>query len=73
MHAGWSIRKASVEDMDERGRGIARALFTELLRFSRELGAGRVLLHATPDGRPLYEAMGFVPNPTSLEWTPPQA
>jgi GNAT superfamily N-acetyltransferase len=56
-----------------RGRGIARALFTELIRFSRELDAGRVLLHATPDGRPLYEAMGFVPNPTSLEWTPPQA
>ncbi|PTL84718.1 GNAT family N-acetyltransferase [Vitiosangium sp. GDMCC 1.1324] len=52
-----------------RGRGIARALFTELVRFARELGVGRLLLHATPDGRPLYESMGFKPNPTAMEWT----
>jgi GNAT superfamily N-acetyltransferase len=55
-----------------RGRGIARALFTELMRFARELGVGRVLLHATADGRPLYEAIGFAPNPTAMEWTPPR-
>ncbi|QRN96825.1 GNAT family N-acetyltransferase [Archangium violaceum] len=53
-----------------RGRGIARALFVELTRFARELGVGRLLLHATADGRPLYESMGFKPNPTSMEWTP---
>lgn len=53
-----------------RGRGMARALFAELMRLARELGAGRVLLHATADGRPLYEAMGFAPNPTAMEWTP---
>jgi GNAT superfamily N-acetyltransferase len=55
-----------------RGRGIARALFLELVRFSRELGVGRLLLHATPDGRPLYESVGFAPNPTSLECTLPR-
>ncbi|HEX8825836.1 MAG TPA: GNAT family N-acetyltransferase [Archangium sp.] len=54
-----------------RGRGIARALFTELMRFARELGAGRVLLHATDEGRPLYESVGFKPNPTAMEWMPP--
>ncbi|MFL5358029.1 N-acetyltransferase family protein [Archangium sp.] len=55
-----------------RGRGIARALFLELVRFSRELGVGRLLLHATPDGRPLYESVGFAPNPTYLEWPLPR-
>ncbi|QRK11683.1 GNAT family N-acetyltransferase [Archangium violaceum] len=55
-----------------RGRGIARALFTELMRFSREQGAGRIWLHATDEGRPLYESVGFKPNPTALEWTPPE-
>jgi GNAT superfamily N-acetyltransferase len=53
-----------------RGRGIARALVEELTRFARELGVGRLLLHATADGRPLYESAGFKPNPTSMEWTP---
>ncbi|HYO57666.1 GNAT family N-acetyltransferase [Archangium sp.] len=53
-----------------RGRGIARALFSELMRFAREQGAGRVWLHATDEGRPLYESVGFKPNPTALEWTP---
>lgn len=51
-----------------RGRGIARALFLELVRVSRELGVGRLLLHATADGRPLYESVGFAPNATAMEW-----
>jgi GNAT superfamily N-acetyltransferase len=53
-----------------RGRAFARALFEELTRFARELGVGRLLLHATADGRPFYESVGFKPNPTSMEWTP---
>ena len=52
-----------------RGRGIARALITEVVRFARELGVGRLLLHATAEGRPLYESMGFKLNPKSMEWT----
>jgi GNAT superfamily N-acetyltransferase len=55
-----------------RGRGLARALFLELVRFSRELGVGRLLLHATDEGRPLYESVGFAPNATSMEWTLPR-
>jgi GNAT superfamily N-acetyltransferase len=51
-----------------RGRGLARALFMELVRFARELGVGRLLLHATADGRPLYESVGFKPNPAAMEW-----
>ncbi|MCY1073289.1 GNAT family N-acetyltransferase [Archangium lansingense] len=53
-----------------RGRGVARALFSELMRFAREQGAGRICLHASAEGRPLYESVGFQPNPTALEWTP---
>jgi GNAT superfamily N-acetyltransferase len=53
-----------------RGRGLARALFAEVMRFAREQGAGRVWLHATPDGRPLYESEGFTTNPTAMEWMP---
>jgi GNAT superfamily N-acetyltransferase len=51
-----------------RGRGLARALFMELVRFARELGVGRLLLHATADGRPLYESVGFKSNPAAMEW-----
>jgi GNAT superfamily N-acetyltransferase len=53
-----------------RGRGLARALLSEVMRFAREQGAGRVWLHATPDGQPLYASEGFAPNLTALEWTP---
>jgi GNAT superfamily N-acetyltransferase len=53
-----------------RGQGIARALFSELMRFAREQGAGRVWLYATDDGRPLYESAGFKPNLMALDWTP---
>ncbi len=56
-----------------RGRGLARALFAEVMRFAREQGAGRVWLHTTDDGRPLYESEGFTSNPKVLEWTPPRA
>ncbi|MCP3099118.1 GNAT family N-acetyltransferase [Myxococcus sp. K15C18031901] len=53
-----------------RRRGISRALMTDMLDFARELGLGRLWLHASNDGRPLYEAMGFSTNPTALEWKP---
>jgi GNAT superfamily N-acetyltransferase len=39
-------------------RGLGRALMTQALAAA---GDATVFLHATPDGRPLYEKLGFVP------------
>jgi GNAT superfamily N-acetyltransferase len=44
-----------------RRRGLARALMDALLLWCRENGVDTVILHASPDGRSLYEAMGFKP------------
>jgi GNAT superfamily N-acetyltransferase len=54
-----------------RRRGVSRAVLAELMRHARELGLGRLWLHASSDGRPLYEQMGFQTNPIALEWQPP--
>src|SRR6266568_2520433 len=40
---------------EQRGKGIATAILAELMRFVKGTGAQRVWLHATKDGRPLYE------------------
>ena len=44
-----------------RRRGIAACLMSELLGWARAHGIERLVLHASPDGRNLYEKMGFVP------------
>jgi len=45
-----------------RGRGVARAVLSELLAFARAAGVrGRVWLRTTEAGRPLYLAAGFTP------------
>ncbi|KFE68285.1 GNAT family N-acetyltransferase [Hyalangium minutum] len=54
-----------------RRRGISRRLLSELMEFARGLGAGRLWMHASEDGRPLYESVGFAPNPSTLEWEQP--
>jgi GNAT superfamily N-acetyltransferase len=45
---------------DWRGRGIATALFGEILAHVRRLGVERVWLRATADGRRIYRRFGFV-------------
>ena len=40
--------------------GLARALMLDLLDWARAAGLESLVLHAAPDGRPLYEALGFV-------------
>jgi GNAT superfamily N-acetyltransferase len=50
-----------------RGKGIARALMETLMAHARELHLHKLFLHASDDGRPLYERLGFRPNPTALE------
>lgn len=42
-----------------RGRGVARRIVRELLRWSRARGYGRVVLHASAAGRSVYARLGF--------------
>jgi GNAT superfamily N-acetyltransferase len=44
---------------DHRRAGVGRALFDACLNGATALGLRRLFLHATDDGRPLYEAAGF--------------
>jgi GNAT superfamily N-acetyltransferase len=43
-----------------RRRGIAEELVRACLAWARERGVERVVLHASPEGRRLYEKLGFV-------------
>ncbi len=43
----------------QRRRGIARRLMEVAVRWCRENGIRAVILHASDDGRPLYEQLGF--------------
>ena len=45
---------------DSRRRGLGAALMRRALDHAHALGIARVMLDATPAGRPLYEALGFV-------------
>ena len=41
--------------------GVARALMQAALDWCRANGVKAIILHASPDGRALYESMGFQP------------
>lgn len=43
-----------------RGRGVASAVTREALRLARRSGYGRVTLHASSMGRPVYARLGFL-------------
>jgi GNAT superfamily N-acetyltransferase len=45
-----------------RRRGLARRLMTEILGWADAAGVVRLVLHASADGRPLYETLGFIPS-----------
>lgn len=47
--------------VDHRRRGLARLLMETALVWCREHGIRAVILHASDEGRPLYEALGFHP------------
>ena len=49
-----------------RGRGIASRLMEMIVEEMRRRAAGRLWLHATPLGRPVYERYGFTPVNLSL-------
>jgi GNAT superfamily N-acetyltransferase len=44
-----------------RRRGLAALLMRHILEYTQENRIMRVLLHASKDGRSLYESLGFVP------------
>ena len=50
-----------------RGRGLATALLDAALAHVRKTDARRVWLHATDEGRPVYERAGFVASDTEME------
>ena len=43
-----------------RRRGVAALLMQRIIDWSRKEGLDRLVLHASDDGRPLYERLGFV-------------
>ena len=47
-------------ELEHRRRGLARALMTAMLEWCKRERMAKVVLHASPDGRPLYESLGFV-------------
>ena len=44
---------------EHRGQGLARALMDLAMEEARRRGLDHLILHATPMGRPLYEALGW--------------
>jgi GNAT superfamily N-acetyltransferase len=46
-------------EREHRRRGIARALMEKMIAWCRENGFVSVGLHASDEGRPLYEQLGF--------------
>ncbi|WP_309238732.1 GNAT family N-acetyltransferase [Actinoplanes aureus] len=59
--AGYVFSVAT--DPDMRRRGYSRACMTALLDWFRSRGVGVADLRASPDGEPLYAALGFVRTP----------
>lgn len=49
-------------DPEYRRRGIARQLMATIVDWCRSAGLARVTLHASDDGRHLYESLGFQPS-----------
>ena len=45
---------------EQRRLGLARRLMEAVIDWSREAGIERVVLHASPYGRHLYDSMGFI-------------
>lgn len=55
-------------DPDHRGRGFARRLTEVAIEWAREQGFTNFVLHASEQGRPIYERLGFT---NSSEWILP--
>jgi GNAT superfamily N-acetyltransferase len=49
-----------------RGRGLARTLLEEIIKYVKQAGVPQVWLYATDAGRPVYEKFGFIPLPDAM-------
>ena len=64
--AGQSIREGQeaivlnvFTELGWRRRGVARRLMERVIEWSRTHKVARLVLHASPDGRSLYDQLGF--------------
>ncbi len=65
---GYEARISSIStERDHRRRGLASAVLDRLISELDARGISRVELHATDDGRSLYESRGFRPRPGGVE------
>ena len=48
-------------EQEVRRQGLARRLMLLMIQWLKEQGFSSVVLHASDEGRPLYESMGFLP------------
>jgi len=55
-----------------RRRGLARMLMEAILAWAKTAGIVRLVLHASDEGRPLYESIGFEPT-NEMRYTGPLA
>jgi GNAT superfamily N-acetyltransferase len=74
---GPGTRRANILNvyttLEHRRQGLARKLMHTALDECRAHGIRAVILHASEDGRPLYEALGFRPtNEMRLVLDPPE-
>ena len=53
-----------------RGKGLARAILHEIMKFSKERNYPKVWLHASDEGRALYVSEGFKTSGKYMEWEP---
>jgi GNAT superfamily N-acetyltransferase len=59
-------------ERDHRRRGVARELMKAMIVWCRDNGFSSVALHASDEGRPLYERLGFKPtNEMELDFAEP--
>lgn len=53
-----------------RGRGVATAVVRAVLAWCAAAGIDRIELHASDAGRPVYERLGFAPQPSHMVFRP---
>jgi GNAT superfamily N-acetyltransferase len=59
-HGSEAIVLNVYTEPEYRRRGAARVVMAAVLTWARGAGIDRLVLHAAPDGRHLYESLGFV-------------
>lgn len=62
----WGYILSVYTEPHARRRGLARAIVEACVRHARDVGCTRACLHASDEGRPLYETLGF--EPTAEMW-----